>query len=88
MVSQEVDSSVTTSNPTALEGPTVTANHVAMTVNGHDSTPAVNGEHPSVSGDANGEMEVRPAVLIMSNCHSFDVLIVELMLCLLPEGIG
>lgn len=77
MMSQEVDSSVTASNPAVLESQLtpppapVTANHVAMTVNGHDGSPAVNGEHSSVNGDANGEMEVRQFVFIVS-CHSFD----------------
>ncbi|KAK8394993.1 hypothetical protein O3P69_006032 [Scylla paramamosain] len=64
VISQEVESCVTTSNSAALEEqlsappPPVTANHVAMTVNGHDGSPAVNGEHLGVNGDANGEMEV------------------------------
>lgn len=64
VVSQEVANSISSSDPTAVEGdqlspPPVTANHVAMTVNGHEESPAVNGEHPSVNGDTNGEMEVR-----------------------------
>ncbi|XP_045119901.1 protein lap4-like isoform X14 [Portunus trituberculatus] len=64
VISQEVESCVTTTNSEALEEqlsappPLVTANHVAMTVNGHDGSPAVNGEHLGVNGDANGEMEV------------------------------
>lgn len=79
MVSQEVDSCVTTGNPSPLESQLsplphpVTANHVAMTVNGHDGSPAVNGEHPSVNGDANGEMEVRHAAFIKSYLSFFDV---------------
>ncbi|XP_042216438.1 protein lap4-like isoform X3 [Homarus americanus] len=37
----------------------VTANHVDMVINGHSDSPAVNGEHPRINGDAepNGEME-------------------------------
>lgn len=58
----DVANSVTLSDTTALDDPLspppVTANHVAMTVNGHDGSPAVNGEHPSVNGDTNSEMEV------------------------------
>ncbi|KAG0720959.1 Protein lap4 [Chionoecetes opilio] len=59
IVSQEVDGSVSPGLSAASEGQPspVTANHVAMTVNGHDA-PAINGEHTSINGDANGEMEV------------------------------
>lgn len=62
MANLEVANTVTTSDTAdQLSSPPV-ANHVAMTVNGHDGTPAVNGEHPSINGDTNSEMEVRHRV--------------------------
>ena len=63
--------------------PHVTANHVAMTVNGHDGSQTVNGEHPSVNGDANGDVEVRCTVLC---CHSCAVNC-RVKLCLLCQEI-
>ena len=76
MISQEVESHITTSNSEGLEEqlsappPPVTANHVAMTVNGHDGSPAVNGEHLGVNGDANGEMEVKHVHILQSFTYS------------------
>lgn len=74
VASLDVANSVASSN-TALEDqlspPPVTANHVAMTVNGHDGSPAMNGEHPSVNGDTNSEMEVRHPVF---TCHPVVVI--------------